>query len=104
LNSGRITPQGSITLTGDNDYYAYSNKDDYIKNLTIVLESSQIDLSPYGALAAFSVHRKEKPVFGKIWIGQSDLPSRKTVTRQKSISMHWTNVEPDNYNGIIYQW
>jgi hypothetical protein len=104
LTSGRITPQGSITLTGDNDYYAYSNKEDYIKNLTIVLESSQIDLNPYGALAAFSVHKKEKPVFGKIRIGISDLPSRKTATRQKSISMHWTNVEPQNYNGIIYQW
>ncbi|MEO8771257.1 MAG: hypothetical protein ABI402_14275 [Ferruginibacter sp.] len=104
LADKRITPKGSITLTGSNDYYAYLNELDYIENLTIVLESPQIIILPYGDRSAFSVRDGKEPEFEEAFIGQSNSPNRETAIRQKSVSMHWKNVEPGTYNGIIYQW
>lgn len=104
LPNGRITPRGSISMRGPEDYYAYLNETDYIKTLTIVLESPQINLIPHGDLPAFVVQSGKKPTFSKARYGISESPDRITLISQRSISKQWTNIEPDTYNGILYAW
>jgi len=98
LGDGRVIPDGVTYVVPTEDYYMYLNTDDFIGELSVIVESSRTPLKPVerGAILIESQHptiRSDEHV--------QEIDAKPS---QVSISGKWRNLTPGQSGGIIYAW
>jgi hypothetical protein len=98
MADGRVIPDGLTSMNSTQDYYTYLNTEDYIGELTVIVESSTTPLVSVDR-GAF-VNESQHPTV------RSDAHMQKpdAAPDQLSISANWRNLKPGQSGGVIYGW
>lgn len=86
-----------VNLRSNEDIWSYANTDDYIRDLTIIIESKNLNIQPVGQECAlrFSGGSPSK---------QGAHVSEDGKPEQRSLSAHWSYLMPGEEVGIFFTW
>jgi hypothetical protein len=105
LQKERNTLGSKALLAANQDYWSYPNSSDTIGELTMVLESKSLKLSPVGQAAKRFAQQDLKSRGNLKLIAESAITKRSDVASDwSSVSARWKNVSPNETVVLTYSW
>lgn len=98
LPAGRPVPGEVARLAGNEDYWYYPNREDFIGELVVILESPTTVLRPLERGAVRITNNQ--PHLSDVSVGER----ASSVPRQRTLSAAWYDVRPTEGAGILYTW